>query len=115
MLLKAESIKNSLFPLFVNIYIPSLQLAFELNGIFHYEPIFGKTKNEKNDKLNKIKDHDKGKFKSCIEKEISLCIIDTSLQKHFTEKSSQKYLDIVCEIISKELENENFIGSDDKV
>jgi len=26
----------------LDIYIPSLKLAFELNGIFHYEPIFGK-------------------------------------------------------------------------
>jgi len=25
----------------LDIYIPSLKLAFELNGIFHYEPIFG--------------------------------------------------------------------------
>lgn len=25
----------------LDIYIPSLSLAFELNGIFHYEPIFG--------------------------------------------------------------------------
>ncbi len=25
----------------LDIYIPTLKLAFELNGIFHYEPIFG--------------------------------------------------------------------------
>ena len=28
----------------LDIYIPSLKLAFELNGIFHYEPIYGDNK-----------------------------------------------------------------------
>jgi len=32
----------------LDIYIPSLKLAFELNGIFHYEPIYAE------DKLNQI-------------------------------------------------------------
>ena len=32
----------------LDIYIPSLKLAFELNGIYHYEPIHGQ------DKLNKV-------------------------------------------------------------
>ena len=31
----------------LDIYIPSLKLAFELNGIFHYEPIYGKDKLDK--------------------------------------------------------------------
>jgi hypothetical protein len=30
----------------LDIYIPSLNLAFELNGIFHYEPIYGINKLE---------------------------------------------------------------------
>lgn len=78
----------------LDIYIPSLKLAFELNGVFHYEPIYGK------DKLNQIQNNDSNKFQKCQEKEISLCIIDTSSQKYFTELSSQKYLDIICKIIS---------------
>jgi hypothetical protein len=28
----------------LDIFIPSLKLAFELNGIFHYEPIYGESK-----------------------------------------------------------------------
>ena len=32
----------------LDIYIPSFKLAFELNGIFHYEPIYGE------EKLNQI-------------------------------------------------------------
>ena len=40
----------------LDIYIPVLNLAFELNGIFHYEPIYGEKK------LNKIKNNDNRKF-----------------------------------------------------
>lgn len=79
----------------LDIYIPSLKLAFELNGIFHYEPIFGK------EKLNKTQKNDQNKFKLCQEKNISLCTIDTSSQKYFKEKTSKKYLDIITTIISK--------------
>lgn len=79
----------------LDIYIPSLKLAFELNGIFHYEPIFG------NDKLQKIQENDSNKFQKCQEHGISLCIIDTSSQKYFKPKSSQKFLDIITEIIDK--------------
>ena len=79
----------------LDIYIPSLKLAFELNGIFHYEPIFG------NDKLNQIQNNDSNKFQKCQEKGISLCIIDTSSQKRFTEQSSQKFLDIISKIIER--------------
>jgi hypothetical protein len=79
----------------LDIYIPSLEIAFELNGIFHYEPIFGESK------LNQTQKNDQNKFKLCQEHKISLCIIDTSSQKYFKENSSKKYLDIITNIISK--------------
>ena len=81
----------------LDIYIPSLKLAFELNGIFHYEPIFG------TNKLNQIQSNDLNKFQKCQEKGISLCIIDTSSQKRFTEQSSQKFLDIIIQLISQNI------------
>lgn len=77
----------------LDIYIPSLKLAFELNGIFHYEPIYGE------DKLASIQNNDNLKFAACQEKNISLCSIDVSSQKYFKEKSSQKFLDIIINII----------------
>jgi hypothetical protein len=81
----------------LDIYIPSLKLAFELNGIFHYEPIYGK------DKLNRIETNDKRKFHACIDAGISLCIIDTSNQKPFSVKTSEKYLTIIESIINEKL------------
>ena len=81
----------------LDVYIPHLCLAFELNGIFHYEPIYGE------DTLSKIQNNDSRKFQACIENNISLCIIDSSSQKHFTTKSSKKYLDIICNIINDKL------------
>jgi len=44
----------------LDIYIPSLKLAFELNGVFHYEPIFGA------ELLNKISNNDKRKFQAVL-------------------------------------------------
>ena len=77
----------------LDIYIPSLKLAFELNGLFHYEPIFGQ------DKLDQIKNNDQRKFAACHEAGISLCVIDTSSHKYVTPKSSQKYLDVILQIV----------------
>ena len=85
-----ETIKSEL-----DIYIPSLQLAFELNGIFHYEPIFGENK------LESIQNNDHKKFHLCVENKIDMCTIDTSSQKRFTEKSSVKYLDIITKVINE--------------
>lgn len=81
----------------LDIYIPSLRLAFELNGIYHYEPIHGL------DKLNQVQRNDANKFQLCHENNISLCIIDTSKQVYVTEKSSQPYLKIITNIINEAL------------
>lgn len=81
----------------LDIYLPSLRMAFELNGIFHYEPIHGQ------DRLDKIKNNDGRKYQACIEKEISLCIIDTSTMSYFKEEKGQKYLNIITNIINNKI------------
>lgn len=81
----------------LDIYIPSLKLAFELNGIFHYEPIFGK------ERLGKIQNNDNRKFQACIENNIELCIIDTSKQKYFKESTCAPFLEIIKKIIDKKI------------
>lgn len=85
----------------LDIYIPSLKLAFELNGIFHYEPIYGQ------DKMTQIKNNDNRKFQACIEHAIELCIIDTSSQKYFKESTSKKFLDIIINIINRKEHESN--------
>lgn len=81
----------------LDIYIPSLNLAFELNGIFHYEPIYG------TNKLQQIQENDTSKSKACHESKIDLCIIDTSGQKYVKPSTSQKYIDIINNIIKERL------------
>ena len=81
----------------LDIYVPILNIAFELNGIFHYEPIFGVNK------LQSIQNNDNLKSKLCFEAKIDLCIIDVSKQKYFKDSTSQKYLDIITNIIDSRL------------
>lgn len=77
----------------LDIYIPALKLAFEMNGIFHYEPIFGA------DQLNKIQNNDARKFQACLERDIEMCTIDTSTFGYFKKDRAKKYLDIITNII----------------
>jgi predicted nucleic acid-binding Zn ribbon protein len=81
----------------LDIYIPNLKLAFELNGIFHYEPIFSQAR------LEYIQNNDNRKFQACLEQGIELCIINSSKQKQVNEKTSKKYLDIITQIINSKL------------
>lgn len=77
----------------LDIYIPSLHIAFEINGIHHYKPIYGYAN------FNKTVLNDSIKVKECIEQNIKLVIIDTQQQTKFTEDSSKEYWHIVKEKI----------------
>jgi hypothetical protein len=81
----------------LDIFIPTLNIAFELNGVFHYEPIYGI------DKLNQIQENDKSKTKLCHDLKIDLCIIDVSQQKYVKPSTSQRYLDIIIKIVNERL------------
>lgn len=77
----------------LDFYIPSLKLAIELNGIFHYEPIYGE------DKLKSIQNNDNRKFQACIEKGIELAIIDSSSLNYFKVEKALKYYHIIRDLI----------------
>jgi len=79
----------------LDIYIPSLKLAFELNGIFHYEPIYGV------ETLDRIHVNDHRKMLACAERGIELCVIDTSQMRCFKEKWAQVPLNILREILDR--------------
>jgi hypothetical protein len=81
----------------LDIYIPSLKLAFELNGIYHYEPIHGAVT------LTKIQNNDHRKFQACLERNIELCIIDSSKLAYFKESNAKPYLEIVQKILDQKI------------
>ncbi len=81
----------------LDIYFPSLKLAFELNGIYHYEPIHG------TEKLASVQNNDNRKFQACLEKGIDLCVIDVSIVRHFASNKGEKYLIVMDNIIKQKL------------
>lgn len=85
----------------LDIYIPKLKLAFELNGIFHYEPIYSE------EKLEKIQNNDKRKFQACLEQGIELCIIDVSSITYFKTDRVQKFVNIITNIIDSKFQRTN--------
>ncbi len=89
-----NSVRNVIKPFELDIYIPSLNIAFEIQGIFHYEPIFGQ------EKLEQIQKNDLEKIQRCKELGIKLIHIDTRDQNVFTEETSKKYLNLITEAIS---------------
>lgn len=79
----------------LDFYFPELRFAIELNGITHYEPIYGENKFEK------IKNNDKRKIIACYEKEIELAIIDSSTCSYLSESAKIKYKNLVFELLEK--------------
>jgi len=81
----------------LDIYVPSLKLAFELNGIFHYEPIYGANK------LAAMQTNDHRKMLACAEHGIELCVLDVSSISYFKPTKVQKFLDIITSLIRSKL------------
>lgn len=76
----------------LDIYLPDLKLAFELNGVFHYIPIHGKHV------LEKIQYRDKQKIIQCQQQGIKLHTIELE-NKYFTEERKNKVYDYISKII----------------
>lgn len=84
----------------LDIYIPSMKIAFEVNGIFHYKPIYGQIK------FKQIQNNDIYKLQACLEQEIKLYVIDISELIKFNPNGAEKYLAVIINIIS-EYQNNN--------
>lgn len=90
----------------LDIFITQLKLAFEINGIFHYKPIYGE------EHLKHQKDIDIRKMKKCFQKGIKLFTIDIGQQLIFTPESSQIFLEKIKKQINLHLLNKNPGGED---
>ena len=77
----------------LDFYFPTLRLAIELNGITHYEPIYG------TDRLEKSQNNDKQKAIKCNELGIEFCSVDSSACSHLNQKQKDKYWALVKDII----------------
>lgn len=77
----------------LDFYFPDHNLAIELNGIFHYEPIYGI------DKFNKIVNNDKQKMIRCYEKGIELIVVDISSINYLTNKIKEVWWDKINSIL----------------
>lgn len=77
----------------LDIYIPALNIAFEINGVFHYKPIFSQ------EKFDKTLLRDKFKKSECFNKDITLYILDVSNDKDFNELDGLRYFDYILNII----------------
>ncbi len=85
----------------LDIYIPSLKLAFELNGVFHYRPIFSEKQ------FKEIQRNDQRKLIACGKRGIELVVIDTSAQAYVKESTCMPFLEQILSIIdAKKLSRE---------
>lgn len=86
----------------LDFFIPSMKLAFEINGIFHYEPIFS------TESFEKIQNRDKQKMIRCYEQNIELCVIDISKFGYYKESKAEPYYNIIKNIIDLNINRLNF-------
>jgi len=85
----------------LDFYFPRLRLAIELNGILHYEPIYG------TDKFSKIVDNDRQKVRLCEAMGIELAVINSSSCSRMSAVFKTKYLGITRELIDSVIDRGN--------
>ena len=78
----------------LDFYFPELRLAVELNGIFHYQPIYGQ------EKFERIKEKDRQKLARCLAAGIELCVIDVSDAAYRTREVKEKYWSVIKELVA---------------
>lgn len=81
----------------LDFYFPELRFAIELNGIVHYEPIYGP------ESFEKVHKRDEQKILLCAELGIELAVIDSSTCKYLTPKTKEKYQNLTCDLIQQGL------------
>lgn len=90
--LQFECNSRSIIGLELDFYFPNLKLAIELNGIIHYEPIYGI------DKFQKIINNDNQKIINCYKQGIELIVINAQ-QKRFSDNIKNDIWEKISQII----------------
>jgi hypothetical protein len=85
----------------LDIYVPHLDLAIEINGIFHYKAIYGMKK------LLRVQQIDKEKVVECKKRNIKLIVIDVSNDKS-TKKVFRERFEQVLSLINERIEELNY-------
>ena len=83
----------------LDIYIPSLAVAIEINGTGHYEPIYG------DEKLKRTLDNDSIKKECCEKIGVKLFVVSTLGQVYVTSKTNYPYIQQMIDIIESEISN----------
>lgn len=78
----------------LDVYIPELKIAIEINGIVHYEPIYGE------EKLIKTQNRDKQKMINCYSLGIELIVIPLG-KKGLSKQKTQEIYNEIYSIIEK--------------
>jgi hypothetical protein len=78
----------------LDLYFPELRLAIELNGIFHYKPIYGE------EKLRRIQEIDKQKLGRCMKAGVKLFVVDISRVVHLTQAAREECWEFVKELVT---------------
>jgi very-short-patch-repair endonuclease len=78
----------------LDFYFPELRLAIELNGIVHYQPIYGQKK------LERIQELDRQKVTLCLGADIELRVVDVSEKVYLSQTVKKKYWRAVKELVT---------------
>ena len=78
----------------LDVYIPELKMAIEINGILHYEPIYGE------EKLTKVQNRDKQKMINCYNLGIELIVIPLG-KRGLSKKQTEEIYKEISNLIRK--------------
>ena len=88
----------------LDFYFPDLKMGIEINGIFHYKPVYG------DDKLKKIQAMDKEKLEKSLAKGIDIKVIDCQHDKYLNKALQEKRINDVTNMIDLALASKLLLG-----